>query len=86
MPASKRQGDLKIPCTSTLSQLKQFADGPTKTIFPSTVTATSSVDCAGYGALSVKAIGGVGPVVEFTATVEADVPATTTAFVCSTTA
>ncbi|KAJ8060370.1 hypothetical protein OCU04_010699 [Sclerotinia nivalis] len=83
LPPTKRQGGPIIPCTSTLSQLKQFTHGPTKTLFPSTVTATSSVDCAGCGALSVQLIGGVGPAVRFTTTVEADVPTTTTAFVCS---
>ena len=85
LPPTKRQGGPIIPCTSTLSQLKHFTHGPTKTLFPSTVTDTSSVDCAGCGALSVQPIGGVGPAVIFTTTVKADVPTTTTAFVCSTT-
>ncbi|KAF7922713.1 hypothetical protein BELL_0069g00050 [Botrytis elliptica] len=83
LPPTKRQGGPLIPCTSTLSHFKQFTHGPTKTLFPSTVTATSSVDCAGCGALSVKPIGGVGPAVIFTTTVTADVPTTTTTFVCS---
>ncbi|KAI9649833.1 hypothetical protein NHQ30_002415 [Ciborinia camelliae] len=72
-----------IPCTSTLRKLKHFTLGPTKTLFPTTVTTTSTVNCAGCEVLSVELIGGVGPVVEFNATVKVDVPSTTTAFVCS---
>ncbi|ESZ97721.1 hypothetical protein SBOR_1908 [Sclerotinia borealis F-4128] len=85
LPPTKRPGGSIIPCTSTLSRLDQFGLGPTETIFPSTVTATSSVDCAGCEALSVVFFGGVGPVVIVTTTVEASVPTTTTAFVCSAT-
>ncbi|QSZ30318.1 hypothetical protein DSL72_004840 [Monilinia vaccinii-corymbosi] len=83
LPPTRRQESTNIPCTSTLSRFEQFVLGPTKTIFPSTVTATSSVDCAGCDSLRIRYIGGVGPVVSFTTTVETDVPTTTTAFVCS---
>ncbi|RAL65658.1 hypothetical protein DID88_005329 [Monilinia fructigena] len=57
LPPTKRHRSTEIPCISTLSRFKQFILGPTKTIFPSTVTATSSVDCAGCDTLSIEYIG-----------------------------
>ncbi|PQE03785.1 hypothetical protein CJF30_00006487 [Rutstroemia sp. NJR-2017a BBW] len=83
---TKRQEDAAAtPCTTTLNQFKTFNLGPTKTIYPKTVTVTDSVDCAGCS-LTVKNLGGVGPVVKFTTTVYAPGPTTTTVFACSTSA
>ncbi|KAI9706661.1 MAG: hypothetical protein M1836_003670 [Candelina mexicana] len=65
-------------CTTTLTRLAHFEGGATTTVFAKTVTATSSVDCHGCGAVYVKTIGGLGPVRIITATVTAPVTTTTT--------
>ncbi|KAM3065801.1 hypothetical protein ACMFMF_010729 [Clarireedia jacksonii] len=79
---AKRQDASATPCTTTLNQFKTFDLGPTKTVYPSTVTETNSVDCAGCS-LTVKNLGGVGPVAKFTTTVYAADPTTTTVFACA---
>ncbi|KOS22652.1 hypothetical protein ESCO_003640 [Escovopsis weberi] len=71
-------------CTATVLALPDVHLGPTSTVFPSTSTAIRSVDCGACAAVTTSQFRvGVLPVVQFTATVTADAPATVTSFACA---
>jgi len=70
------------PCTTTLFRVNDFTFGPTSTVYTSTVTETSGLQCQPWCEIVTKNIGGVGPVAIFTTTITATVPETTTTFTC----
>ncbi len=79
---AKRKEVAPTPCIKTIFRSEPMAFGPTRTVYPLTVTSTVSVKCGGCNLLTSN-IGGLVPIVRFTTTVtNTAAPATTTAWVC----
>ncbi|EFY85768.1 hypothetical protein J3458_005360 [Metarhizium acridum] len=71
-------------CTTTMIMGPKWTSGPTRTVWTSTTTATSEVDCGGCNDVTQSTLFlGVGPVVEFTTTTTMAEPSTTTAYACA---
>lgn len=72
-------------CTRHIFHAHQLTFGPTRTVWTTTETATSSLDCGGCSHLTVDMIPlGVPPVVIFKETTTLAQPTTTTVFCCAT--
>jgi hypothetical protein len=71
-------------CTTSVSRILPFTQGPVSTQFASTTTTTSILQCNNCS-LSVVNIGGHGPVVLYTTTVTVAAVKTIQAFACQTT-
>ncbi|KAK5993969.1 hypothetical protein PT974_07407 [Cladobotryum mycophilum] len=70
-------------CTTTIESFAAFTHGPTRTIWTTTATSTSLVDCHGCDTLATSyAHFGPGPVVMFSTTITVAEPSITTVFQC----
>ncbi|KAG5999437.1 hypothetical protein E4U21_006817 [Claviceps maximensis] len=72
-------------CTLTLWEFPPFVFGPTRTVYTTTATTTSSVDCGLCKAVVTSDFpDGPGPVVFFSTTITEATPTTVTDFACET--
>ena len=80
-PLRERDVEPIAPCTTTRFTGQDLVQGPTKTMYPNTVTETSELECGGCE-LVVKNVGGIGPGLLFSMTVMAAEPTTVTKYTC----
>ncbi|KID71737.1 hypothetical protein MAN_01336, partial [Metarhizium hybridum] len=74
-------------CTTTINVPPHWTFGPTSTVWTSTATFTSSVDCGGCNEVEESTMNfGMGPVVFFSTTTTAEEASTTIVYACSTSA